>query len=57
MFFTEPLVARHVDDLDGEAVRLLEEREAEVDGDAARLLLGQAVGVGPVSALTSEVLP
>jgi len=50
-------VARHVDDLDGEAVRLLEEREAEVDGDAARLLLGQAVGVGPVSALTSEVLP
>ena len=36
----------HVDDLDHEAARLLEEGEAEVDGDAARLLLGQAVGVG-----------
>src|SRR5207244_3449626 len=34
-------------DLDREAIRLLEEREAQVDGDAARLLLGQAVGVGP----------
>ena len=41
----EALVAGNVDDLDGEAVRLLEEREAEVDRDAARLLLGQAVGV------------
>ena len=42
----EALVAGHVDDLDHEPARLLEEGEAEVDGDAARLLLGQPVGVG-----------
>ena len=41
----EALVAGHVDDPDREAARLLEEGEAELDGDAARLLLRQAVGV------------
>src|SRR4029453_6491214 len=35
------------DDLDDETVGLLEEREPEIDRDAARLLLGQPVGVGP----------
>ena len=43
----EPLVAGHVDDLDRQTVRLLQEREAEVDRDAARLLLGQPVGIDP----------
>ena len=42
----EPLVARYVHDLDGEAVRLFEEGEAEVDRYASRLLLGQPVGIG-----------
>ena len=42
----EALVAGHVHDLDGGTTRLLEEGEAEVDGDPARFLLGQAVGVG-----------
>ena len=41
----EALVAGHVDDPDGQAAGLLEEREAQVDGDAARLLLRQPVGV------------
>src|SRR5881628_1874524 len=41
----ETLVPGHVDDLDDRAPGLLEEREPEVDGDPARLLLGQAVGV------------
>src|SRR5262249_5649657 len=39
------LVTGDVDDLDGESVRLLEKGEAEIDGDAPRLLLGQTVGV------------
>ena len=42
----EALVAGHVHDLDREPVGLLQEGEAEVDRDAARLLLGQPVGVG-----------
>ena len=41
----EALVARHVDEREPAAVRQLERRVAEVDRDAARLLLGQAVGV------------
>ena len=41
----EALVAGHVHDLDREPVGLLEEGEAEVDRDAARLLLRQAIGV------------
>ena len=42
----ELLVARDVDDAHRAAARQLEAREAELDGDAALLLLGQAVGVG-----------
>jgi hypothetical protein len=42
----EALVARHVDDLDRQP-RLLEEREPEIDRDAASLLLGKTVGVRP----------
>src|SRR5207302_10958805 len=41
----EALVAGDVHDLDREPAGLLEEREAEVDRDATRLLLRQAVGV------------
>src|SRR5205823_1817630 len=44
----EPLVPRHVDHADrlGDALRReIEVREAELDGDAALLLLLQAVGV------------
>src|SRR5262249_17317004 len=41
----ESFVAGDVHDLDGE-VRLLDECEAQVDRDAASLLLGEAVGVG-----------
>ena len=40
----EALVAGDVDDLDREA-GLLEEREPQIDGDAPRLLLGQAIRV------------
>ena len=43
----EALVARHVDDADPHAAAELERREAEVDRDAALLLLGQPVGVDP----------
>ncbi len=41
----EPLVAGNVDDRELRAVRQLERRVAEVDRDAARLLLRQPVGV------------
>ena len=41
----EALVARHVHDAERRAVGQLEAREAQLDGDAARLLLGQTVGV------------
>src|SRR5207253_3414038 len=41
----EPLVARDIDDLDHEPVRLLEIGEADVDRDAAGLLFGQPVRV------------
>ena len=41
----EPLVARHVDKREPPAVGQLERRIPEVDRDAARLLLGQPVGV------------
>jgi hypothetical protein len=40
-------VARHVHDLHRETPGLFEEGEAQVDGDAARFLLGQPVGVRP----------
>ena len=46
MFLTKRSWPGHVDDLDREPVGLLQEREAEVDRDAARLLLRQPVGVG-----------
>ena len=42
----EALVAGHVDDLDREA-GFLDEREAEIDRDAARLFLGEAIGIDP----------
>ncbi len=41
----EALVARHVDEAEHAAVRRRQIGEAEIDGDAARLLLLQAVGV------------
>ena len=41
----EPLVPRHIDEPDGDAVRQHRMREAKVDGHAAPLLLGEAVGV------------
>jgi hypothetical protein len=41
----EPLVAGHVDHAEPRAVGQVERREAELDRDAARLLLGQPVGV------------
>ena len=41
----EPLVARHVDERQAPSIGKLERCIAEVDGDAARLLLRQAVGV------------
>jgi hypothetical protein len=41
----EPLVARHVHDAEFRAVGQRESGEAEIDGDATPLLLGQAVGV------------
>ena len=41
----QPLVAGHVDEADHRAVRRRHVGEAEVDGDAARLLLLQPVGV------------
>src|SRR6266478_5063272 len=43
----EALVARHVHDLDGEAARLLEEGEAEVNRYASRFLFGQTIGIRP----------
>ena len=43
----EALVAGHVDDRDPTAVRQLERRVAEVDGDPAPLLLRQPVRVLP----------
>mgnify|MGYP003694321301 CR=1 FL=1 len=42
----EALVAGHVHDLDGQAAGLLEEGEAEIDGDAAGFLLRQPIGIG-----------
>ena len=42
----ELLVAGHVDDAHRAPARQLELREAELDGDAALLLLRQAVGIG-----------
>ena len=41
----EALVAGHVDEAEAEAGRELQVREAEIDGDAAALLLFEAVGV------------
>ena len=41
----EALVARHVDEADDLAARARPVGEAEVDGDAARLLLLEAVGI------------
>ena len=41
----EPLVAGHVDHAEPGSVRQVERREAELDRDPARLLLGQPVGV------------
>ena len=41
----EALVAGHVDDRQPPPRRQLERREAELDRDPARLLLGQPVGV------------
>ena len=41
----ERLVARHVDDAEAQARAELEGREPELDRDAARLLLGETVGV------------
>ena len=42
----EAFVARHVDEAQGVAVARRQIGEAEVDGDAALLLLGQPIGVG-----------
>jgi hypothetical protein len=52
----EALVARHVDDLDGE-VRLLDEREARSMVMPRAFSSGRRSVSVPVSALTSEVLP
>ena len=41
----EALVARHVDEREPPSVRQIEGCVAELDRDAARLLLGQPVGV------------
>ena len=41
----EALMAGHIHDLDGQPIGLLEEGEPQIDGDPARLLLRQAVGV------------
>ena len=53
----EVLVPGHVDDRDPRPAGQLERRVAEVDRDAALALLRQPVGVPPVSASTSVVLP
>ena len=53
----ETLMARDVDEPDANIVGQLQMREAEVDGDAAPLLLGKRSASVPVSALTSAVLP
>ena len=47
----------HVDDRQPPARRQLERRVAELDRDAARLLLGQPVGVHPGERATRAVLP
>ena len=41
----EPFVPGHVDDREAQAAVEIERREAQLDGDAARLLLGQAIGI------------
>jgi hypothetical protein len=41
----EALVARHVDEAEAQPAAEVERREAELDRDAARLLLGEAIGV------------
>ena len=43
----EALVARDVHDLDREPARLLEKREPQIDRDAAGLLFGEPIGIGP----------
>ena len=53
----EALVARHVDDREPAAARQRERRVAELDRDPARCSSGQPVGVLPVSARMSAVLP
>ena len=53
----EALVAGHVDHRERSAARQLERRVAELDRDAAPLLLGRRSVSLPVSALTSAVLP
>ena len=54
----EALVARHVDEADDLAARPRPVGKAEIDGDAARLLLLQAIGIDAGQlACTSEVLP
>ena len=42
----EALVAGDIDEAEADVVGELKVREAEVDGDAAALLFGEAVGVG-----------
>ncbi len=41
----QPLVTGHVDHREARTAGQVERREAELDGDAARLLLGQAIAV------------
>ena len=53
----ETLVPRHVDEADDLSARRRQVGEAEIDRDAARLLLLQAVGVDAGQRLTSAVLP
>ena len=43
----EVLVAGHVHDARADVARQVEPGEAEVDGDAAPLLLGEPIGIGP----------
>jgi hypothetical protein len=53
----ETFVAGHVHERRHHVVGDRRMREAELDGDAARLLLLEAVGSVPVSARTSALLP
>jgi hypothetical protein len=53
----EPDVAGHVDEGHGPPARQRAPGEAEVDGEAPGLLLGQAVGVGPGQAADQRGLP